>query len=96
MPFKPGQSGNPNGRPKHTLEFRARCREWMDRYGWGVLEDLATAKGGRDQLRAVELMAAYGYGRPTQPVSGDADPETPPLRVTVVFDKPDAEDSPAG
>ncbi len=27
--FKPGQSGNPNGRPKIADEFRGKCREFM-------------------------------------------------------------------
>jgi hypothetical protein len=96
MPFKPGQSGNPGGRPRNSgpvLEFRQRCREFMERKGWAVLEEIATTQRDRDSIKAVELMAAYGYGRPTQPISGDADPELPPIQVTVVFDKPDADGS---
>jgi hypothetical protein len=93
VPYQPGQSGNPNGRPKVVREFRERCRNFMDREGWQVLEEIARAKGGRDQLKAIETLAAYAYGRPTQPLSGDADPETPPIQVTVTFDKPDADDS---
>jgi hypothetical protein len=64
----------------------------MDRKGWQVLEELATTPRDRDRLKALELMAAYGYGRPTQPVSGDIDPEVPPVQVTVTFDKPGAEE----
>jgi hypothetical protein len=63
----------------------------MDRKGWQVLESVATDGVDRDRMKAIELLSAYGYGRPTQPVSGDVDPEVPPLQVTVVFDKPDAD-----
>jgi hypothetical protein len=94
MKCQPGQSGNPGGRPKHTaevLEWRGRCRDFMQRRGWDALEEMANNKTSRDRFRSIELIAAYGYGRPTQPISGDAEPEPAPVRVTVVFDKPEAD-----
>jgi hypothetical protein len=72
-------------------DFRERCRQFMEKTGWGTLQTIATDPDSIHQMRALELVAAYGYGRPTQPVSGDPDPDMPPVRVTVTFDR--AEDS---
>jgi len=57
----------------------------------GCGRPVSLRKTSRDRFRSIELIAAYGYGRPTQPISGDAEPEPAPLRVTVVFDKPEAD-----
>jgi len=66
-------------------EFRERCQEFMQARGWTRLERMASGRGPHAFL-AMQLLAAYAYGRPTQPVSGDPDPAAPPVRVTVVFD----------
>jgi hypothetical protein len=63
----------------------------MQRRGWDALEEMASNKTSRDRFRSIELIAAYGYGRPTLPISGDPDTEMPPIEVTVVFDKPEAD-----
>src|SRR5690348_16972969 len=69
-PFQKGQSGNPNGKPKIAVEFRQRCKDFMDSEGWDKL--VALAKGNtRDAMRALELVAGYSYGKPTQPLAGD-------------------------
>jgi hypothetical protein len=60
----------------------------MQRRGWDALEEMASNKTSRDRFRSIELIAAYGYGRPTLPVSGDADPDAAPVQVTVTFDNP--------
>ncbi len=65
MPFKPGESGNPGGRPKETPEFRLKARVAVDKYvidKW--IDEVAT--GGDDWIKASELLAAYGYGKPSQ------------------------------
>lgn len=91
MPFKPGQSGNPAGRvpgtPSITRDFRERCQNYMSRSGWSVLEEMANDKKSPHRYRAVALLAAYAHGHPTQPIAGDADPDMPPVRVTVTFDR---------
>lgn len=87
MPFKPGESGNPKGRPPIVRDFRARCLLFMSKRGWSTLEEMASNHKSPHQYRALELITAYAYGRPTQPIAGDADPEQPPLRVTVTFDR---------
>jgi len=65
--WKPGQSGNPGGRPKVAAEFRERCRELMEREGGGW--DLAAAMlygHPRDRRWAIEFLASYAYGKPAQ------------------------------
>jgi hypothetical protein len=64
----------------------------MSKTGWATLEAMANNVKSPHQYRALELITAYAYGRPTQPIAGDADPETPAVRVTVTFDR--AEDQP--
>ena len=91
--FQRGQSGNPRGRPPVIRDFRQRCQAFMSRTGWTTLEQLATDAKSPHHFRALELVAAYAYGRPTQPVGGDTDPDVAPVRVTVTFDR--AEDQPA-
>ena len=72
--FKPGQSGNPSGRPAIAKAFRDRCREFMEAEegGWDILITMAKG-GGSDKRAACELLAAYAYGKPTQglEVSGE-------------------------
>ena len=68
----PGVSGNPSGGPKGLAAWRRKCREFMDDEGWEHLYELATTKN-RDQRAALELISAYAYGKPTQPIAGDDD-----------------------
>ena len=72
--FKPGKSGNPSGRPKVAQEFREKCREFMQDEGWDKLFELARKKG-KDQKAAVELIAAYAYGKPKQSIETDGKAE---------------------
>ena len=65
--FKEGQSGNPDGRPKVAKAFREECRKFMAEEGWEYLFKLARQEG-REQKPAVELIAAYAYGKPKQGV----------------------------
>ena len=65
--FAPGVSGNPSGRPRVDIGFRERCREFVTAEGWDILLEMARTPG-RDQRPALELLAAYGFGKPTQAV----------------------------
>ncbi|MCC6747971.1 MAG: hypothetical protein IT371_09955 [Deltaproteobacteria bacterium] len=63
--FRPGQSGNPRGRPRIAVELREPIREWTPE----LLERLrAIALEGRNQdaTRAIQLLLAYGWGEPRQ------------------------------
>ena len=67
-PFEPGQSGNPGGRPKVAKEFKEKCRDFMSDEGWEKLKSIAINGKKKDQFRALELIAAYAYGKPKQGV----------------------------
>jgi hypothetical protein len=64
--FEPGKSGNPGGRPKIAQEFKDKCREFMSEDGWEKLKLLATNGRSKDHMKALELIAAYAYGKPKQ------------------------------
>lgn len=80
-PFVKGASGNPNGRPKVADEFRTKARAVVDELVLAAWENEVRCMGD-DWLRASELLAAYGYGRPNQSVEVNDVTErdtTPPL-----------------
>jgi hypothetical protein len=94
MPFQPGASGNPRGSPAVARDWRARCQQFMAKTGWDTLENMAGDPASPHRYRALELLAAYAVGRPTQPVSGDPADDMPPVRVTVTFDRAETPDQP--
>ncbi len=72
-PWKPGQSGNPGGRPKGIARtVRERCGGDATK----LVEVLLAIAEGRglnskpvhetDRIRATELLLAYGWGRPPE------------------------------
>ena len=65
VPFKPGQSGNVSGRPKKREDLAARCVRAVDDVvveAW--IREVQTF--GEDWVECSKLLAAYGYGKPTQ------------------------------
>lgn len=72
MPFQPGQSGNPSGRPTVAREFRELCRGFMEEEGWRKLNGMARGRGPF-AYQALQLIAAYAYGKPSQPITGPDD-----------------------
>src|SRR5262249_19519394 len=83
-PFRKGQSGNPGGRPKTT----GLAEEIRHRRGHSAeaLIDLTMmmAKSqkvpARTRLAAIELLLAYGWGRPVAPAT-----EVSQNKTTAVF-----------
>jgi Family of unknown function (DUF5681) len=60
--FKPGQSGNPGGRPKSAHDFHAICRSHEPECIATLVRALSS--GSRDAIRAAEILLAYSRGRP--------------------------------
>jgi hypothetical protein len=75
--WKPGQSGNPAGRPKAVDDVSAICR----RYGPEAVERVVAAMRNPDDriaLPAAVVLLDRGYGKPNVRVetAGDAEPFT--------------------
>jgi len=64
--WKPGQSGNPKGRPKGYADFSKRCREWADKYGFDYIKDLAAGSDSKIKLDATKFLIERGYGKSTE------------------------------
>lgn len=78
MPFAPGQSGNPGGRPKESGHIKALARKHTE----DAIAVLASILGdpdakGSERIAAAIALLDRGYGKPTQPVGGDDD--LPPI-----------------
>ena len=72
MPFKPGQSGNPGGRPAAEREVLELARShgvaaMTKLVGWMDSQDPKTS------LMACNAVLDRGFGKPTQPLASDAE-----------------------
>lgn len=68
-----GNPGNAGG-GQLSNEFKERCRNALDRIdAVNIAVSIArnTRKAARDRLAALAWLADRGYGKPTQPVSGE-------------------------
>lgn len=63
-PFRPGVSGNPSGRPKVVEEFRQRARKAVDEHVLSKWIQEVISEGP-EWMRCSEMLAAYGYGKPS-------------------------------
>lgn len=79
--FAPGKSGNPVGRPKVAEEFRAKARRIVDAKVLNLWE-AEIDNDGPDKMKASELLAAYGYGKPAQAIELSG-PEGAPVEFIV-------------
>ena len=75
MPFQPGESGNPHGRPKGARnKASVRIREWAT----ALVEDpqvqtrlLADARAGKLHPSVMTVLLAYAYGKPSEAASSE-------------------------
>lgn len=63
--WKPGQSGNPKGRTPRPPELVSMFKEWGPEFAEKVRK-IALDDKHDQQMEALKLALAYGYGRPVQ------------------------------
>lgn len=68
--WKPGQSGNPSGRPRHPDDLPAICREHT-REAIDRLVQIMRAEDDGRALAAIDQLLNRGWGRPITPVVTD-------------------------
>ena len=80
--WKPGQSGNPGGRPKEVGHVRELARQWTEQ-AIQTLADIMQdpSQPARARVAAAESLLDRGYGKPTQPIAGDDAMD--PIRVAL-------------
>lgn len=76
--FKPGQSGNPGGRPKKAVDLAAKASQFDDELLAmlvGIVRDKKASR--KDKMDAAKILFDRGFGRPSQSVMLQGDPEKP-------------------
>ena len=75
--FRPGESGNPGGRPRGFAEVRELAREHTVAAIEKLVAIMTTGQSEQAQLLAANSLLDRGWGKPTQAIAGD--PEGPPI-----------------
>ena len=71
--FRPGASGNPGGRPAALAEVRQLSRQHTALAVQTLAHIVEHGHSEMAQIAAANALLDRGWGRPTQPVSGDDD-----------------------
>lgn len=90
MPFAPGQSGNPGGRPKLSNELRDAARAATPRALERAIQ-LIESPDENVALKAINTVWDRAYGKPAQPVDGDGEGGPIKSLVEIRFVKPGEE-----
>lgn len=86
--WKPGQSGNPGGRPKKVHELAIRASQYTDAV-FEQFEDMLKNPLTRDETRLAicrELLDR-GFGRPAQGLSIYGDKDKDPVQVALTAEQ---------
>src|SRR5690348_714211 len=78
--FRPGASGNPGGRPAALSDVRVLAREHTPAAVAKLAHIMEKGKSETACIAAASALLDRGWGRPTQPVSGDD--ELSPIAVS--------------
>jgi len=68
MPYKPGECGNPSGRPKSDFRVKELAREYTERAITALVDALADPKTA---VSAAIALLDRGYGKPAQALTGE-------------------------
>mgnify|MGYP001608982679 CR=1 FL=1 len=82
--FTKGNAPVSPGRPKVAQDFKRRCGDFMEREGWAILERIARSQKDKDNCRALDLIAAYAYGKPGLQVKISGDDEHPIRTINTI------------
>lgn len=68
MPFQPGKSGNPAGRPKGYRAFRMALKERLIESGLNLqaIESIIKDKSHRDRAFMIKWATEYALGKPAE------------------------------
>jgi hypothetical protein len=74
VPFQPGQSGNPSGRPKQDVKLRDLARAHTSDAIATLVEVMKDVKAPPSaRVSAANSVLDRGFGKPVQPVDGDGE-----------------------
>ena len=77
--WAPGQSGNPGGRPGGVAAVRELARNHTAEAIECLLKEMRKGDTSHARIAAANALLDRGWGRPTQPLAGDA--EEPPVEI---------------
>ena len=79
--WAPGQSGNPGGRPGGVAAVRELARNHAAEAIECLLKEMRQGDTSHARIAAANALLDRGWGRPTQPLAGDA--EEPPIGIAM-------------
>ena len=79
--WAPGQSGNPGGRPGGVAAVRELARNHTAEAIECLLKEMRQGDTSHARIAAANALLDRGWGRPTQPLAGDA--EEPPIGIAM-------------